>query len=87
MVVFVDLVIERRLDRRGQWTRSGTNAVRQGHNDEISALLVTRAWAVLAGDRAAFGHLLDARDPGFVSTEMRMFDNLQTFRSSVSATA
>ena len=46
VVVFVDLVIERRLDRRGQWTRSGTNAVRQGHNDEISALLVTRARAV-----------------------------------------
>ena len=46
-------------------------------DDEISALLVARARAVLGGDRAAFVHLLDARDPGFVSTEMRMFDNLQ----------
>lgn len=46
-------------------------------DDEISALLVARARAVLGGDRAAFVHLLDARDPGFVSTEMRMFDSLQ----------
>ena len=46
-------------------------------DDEISALLVARSRAVLAGDRAAFAHLLDARDSGFVSTEMRMFDNLQ----------